>query len=186
MLAVLQVPVVSLAPRAEWVETFFDVASKLDSLQGHLSREKGWDLRKTLLPQGDEEIRLWYAPTGPPNTVLYLRLTKGAWTAERRYWGGGDKYDEDWSIRYANPKSGWSAFWRQADELGMRTLPDDSQLPQKHRHLVNDGIVVYVEIQAKGRYRAYRYDNPQCQDGWPDAKRMADLLASVENEFPRP
>lgn len=183
MLLILQIPQVEL-PRAPWVATFFDVTSEPDRFRGHFARREGWDLRRNILPKGDEEIRLWYAPWLNIQEALLLRKRAKAWSAEKLFWGGGDKYDKDWSIHFKAPKSGWTAFWSRADKLGIRTLPDDSLLPQKYRHLVDDGIALTVEIQARGRYRAYRYDNPQCQTEWPEAAKMAELFEFIEKEFP--
>lgn len=183
MIFVLQVPKVDL-PKADWVEEFFDTTTHPDRFRGHFARRKGWDLRVTPLPKGDEEIRLWSGGWHSISWVLMLRKTGGTWTAERLFWGGGDEYDPDWTIPYAAPVSGWPTFWRTADELGLRTLPDDSRLPQKLRVEVDDGMQVVVEVQAKGTYRAYRYDNPQWQVAWPEARRMTRLFELTEKEFP--
>ncbi len=183
MLAILGVPEVSL-PKASWVRPFFNVKKEPDFLRGHLARQPGWDLRKVLLPPGDEEIRLWYARFHNNNEVLFLRRKRGKWSAEKHFWGGGDKYDPDWSIRYEEPREGWSTFWAKVDELGFRVLPDDSTLPQNARRLICDGIILTVEEQANGKYRAYRYDNPQEQDKWPEAVRMAQAFRYIESQLP--
>ena len=68
----------------------------------------------------------------------------------------------------AAPKSGWAAFWRQADERGLSTLPDESSLPGKGA-AVDDGILVLVEAAAVGRYRYYSYYVPEDNPQWAEA-----------------
>ena len=181
----IQAPIVEL-PKASWPEGFFGGRRDRQSIVGRAAIGGYGNLQKHLLPPADEEVRVWGGFGLSFLQAVILRREAGKWTAVRLLSAIPGTSKAGWKKRYAAPKSGWPVFWKKAEALGIWTLPDDSTLPQKYAQHVFDGYSYVVEIQRGGRYRAYRYANPDSQKHWPEAKRMVLLDRLLEREFPHP
>lgn len=138
------------------------------------------NLRSSLLPPGDVKVRLWDNLRAEVEGMI-LRRRKAKWSAARII--QGSFFPER---PLPAPKLGWPAFLCRAESLGLFTLPDQTQARSlKGYHFVFDGDRTFVEYQKDGVYRAYAYDNPDWQNGWPPAKRMVALLDFIRSQFPR-
>ena len=137
------------------------------------------DLRKRLLPVGDVEVRYWGGFAWGTRGLVFQRRA-GVWSATKVMTRGGEK-----ARRLPAPKSGWPAFWRRAEGLGIWTLPDEAEIKDRKGYAkIFDGYSTLVETQRKGMYRAYGYDNPTHQTDWRYAKPMAALDRLIRAEFP--
>lgn len=137
-------------------------------------------LGKHRLPPGDVEVRFWGGFALWGTRGLVLRKRAGRWTAVRI----GGLHPERRKALPA-PRSGWPAFWGEAERRGIFTLPDQNQIKDKKGLAgIDDGYSNLVEFQRDGVYRAYAYDNPANQSTWPPARPMAALDRLVGREFP--
>ncbi|RYG33668.1 hypothetical protein EON81_17630 [bacterium] len=167
-------------------ELYYGKRSDRTSVLGRAALSGYGDLRKHRLPIGDEEVRVW----GGFGTTLIqgvvLRKKGSRWTAIRLL--SAPKKPTHWGLTktYQMPRSGWPRFWKLAEHQEIFTLPDESELPQKGKKQVLDGFSFLVEIQRKGRYRAYFYSNPKFQTQWPQAKRILEIDALLDREFIHP
>lgn len=185
MLLLLQTPTVDL-PMSTLAYNFLLDADTLQTPRG-LAKGAGLpDLRKTPLPKGDEEVRVWSGFGIARLTGLILRKRGTVWTAVRLVGGFPDEEKSSTKTMLQPPKEGWAAFLSEAAALGLWTLPDESVLPQEKRVAVLDGIGYVVELQREGRYRAYAYSNPQLQPQWPEAAKLSALANLLADAFPPP
>lgn len=137
------------------------------------------DFRKRLLPVGDVEVRFWGGFARGTQGLVFRRQA-GTWSATELAPVRRMK-----PRRLPAPKSGWPIFWSRAEELGIWTLPDETEIKDRKGYSrIFDGYSNLVETQRGGAYRAYGYNNPQNQTRWRYAKPMADLDRLVKSEFP--
>lgn len=183
MLAVLQVPQVDIAPNS-FAKLCYGKVGDRQTIVGRAAAGGYGDLRKSNLPVGDEEIRVWggFGITFLQGTIL--RKVSGRWIALRLLSETHNGKRRDWTKVYTGPKTGWPTFWSQAESLGIWTLPDDSTLPQAGRKTVLDGYSIIVETLRKGKYRVYAYNNPKEQTQWPTAARVLAVGKLFGKEFP--
>jgi hypothetical protein len=182
MLLLLQAPQVVIAPNS-WARKLLVERKSVREPLGLAAWGGFGDLRKHLLPLGDEQVRVWrgFGITNLQGLILQKRA--GKWTAVRLIGGIPGTRFKSRKTLYPDPKSGWPVFWSRAEALGLWSLPDDSTLPDKNRKFVMDGFSDLVELQRGGTYRAYVYDNPELQT-WAEAKRMVEINRLLGEEFP--
>ena len=185
MLVMLQAPKVEIA-RDSWAGAVLENAGDVRGPRGLAAWGGFGGLGQHRLPAGDAEVRVW-GGFGLGNLEGTILRRKGSvWTAVRLVGAYPGTRSRPRKVAYAAPKGGWPAFWRKAEAFGIWSLPDESTLPQAKRMGIDDGISYLVETQRDGRYRAYAYNNPALQTGWPEAARMARLAWLLELSFPLP
>lgn len=185
MLFLLQIPTVEIA-RDSWAGAVLKDAGNVRTPRGLAAWGGFGDLRRHRLPVGDAEVRVWGGFGLGDLQGTILRRKGGVWTAVRLAGGFPGTRFRSRKAAYAAPKGGWPLFWRKAEAFGIWSLPDETAWPASKRARVDDGIAYLVEAQRDGRYRAYAYDNPASQTGWPEAARMARLARLLEIAFPMP
>lgn len=185
LLLALQTPIVEM-PSESWSGYFYGSVKERQTILGRANLSGYADLRKHLLPKGDEEVRIWMGFGITYLQGMILRKKAEKWSATRLLSALPNRPKSRWAKAYVAPKSGWATFLTKAETLGLWTLPDDSTLPQKDRKEVMDGFSYVVEIQREGKYRAYQYDNPEYQTQWPESKRILAIGKLLEQEFPHP
>ncbi|WP_376692950.1 hypothetical protein [Wenzhouxiangella sp. EGI_FJ10409] len=72
---------------------------------------------------------------------------------------------------------GWDQIYHKLVDLGIRTLPDESELPDP-KVRVHDGVAMVVELRTGSRYRAYQYANPGFRDQ-PEAQAAARIMRVI-------
>ena len=183
MLLMFQAPTVDV-PMSTLAYNYLLDADTLETPRGLAKWAGRPDLRKALLPKGDEEVRVWSGFGKGTLRGLILRKTGTEWTAVRLVGAPPEGERSSTKTMLAAPKEGWPAFWASANALGLWTLPDESALPQEDKVGVLDGIGYVVEVQREGRYRAYAYSNPALQPQWPEAAKMVSLAKLLQTAFP--
>ena len=160
-------------PNGAWVPEFFkeiDERAKAAKLN---------DLRSTVLPDGDLEVRVWGGFGILAVQGLIIKRTAGQWSALHLPSISPNSANSYRNVPVA-PKSGWEPLWKQLVGEGVLTLPDSSQL--RDGVSVTDGISYVVEINLNKTYRTYMYGNPQQQKS-PEAKQMLQIVHTLSEEF---
>lgn len=146
----VQVPSLEI-PNASWERVFFE------ELEKHTSKAGLADLRKTVLPDQDLEMRFWYDHFEVIDGLI-IRRSGGNWSAI--YLKQKSHRDPTFESKDPGPpKTGWEDVWSRLVSAGILTLPDQSQTNCKSEAL--DGIGYVVETNASQKYRTFRYGNPQ-------------------------
>lgn len=160
-------------PNADWVEIFFEEIDERTKVA------KFKQLRSTILPDDDLEVRVWIGFGLSPLEGFILRRTKGRWSGLYV-----PPFDPEAvcaiPTRSITPKSKWSQLWERLTSEGILVLPDSSELGNVIP--APDGESCVVEINFGGRYRAYEYGNPTDQKA-PEAKRIAAIVETLFKEF---
>ena len=163
-----------IIPNASWEPIFFKNINSVANLTGQTS------LRKTKLPDGDFEARMWWGFGLSPLEGLSLRHVAGQWSAVHvkadNYYEPGKASREE----LLPPKSGWDACWQRLVEAGILTLPDSSEV--NCGEVVLDGIAFVVETNTNRTYRTYKYGNPtlaKCNE----ARQMIEITEIIDEEF---
>ena len=73
----------------------------------------------------------------------------------------------------------WHEIYNNLNSLGIKTLPDQSELPGAEIY-VTDGTSVVIEVRDGARYRSYEYSNPSVRSE-PEASRASEIIRIVEN-----
>jgi len=170
-------------PDRMWVAIFFrgyDAAAQAAGLA---------PLRSTPLPAGEREVRLWTGGSlGYPRQLYRVRTREGRvvegelidyWVMDRdqakpdstryealiRYQEAGrcgavttGREMEACRVLFTRAPD-WAGVLARADSAGMRTLPDESELPEQRIYL--DGWSMTVELRDGAGYRTYKYTNPR-------------------------
>ena len=142
------------------------------------------DLRKSKLPEGDLELRVWSGFSWSTRG-LTLRRTGDAWRADRIDWIN-DRSKRRGTYRLIAapaPKRGWAALWRELESRGLRTIPDEASLPDDGVK-VFDGSKYLFQLRIGEAYRAYWYDNPEHHTKKPDAMRVAKIVRVLNRDLP--
>lgn len=160
-------------PNAAWVPEFFK------EINEHANAAKLNDLRLTVLPDGDLEIRVWGGFGILTVQGLIIKRTAGQWSAFHLPSVSSNSSNSYKNVPVAS-KSGWEQFWKQLTDEGFLTLPDSSQL--RDEVSITDGISYVVEINMNKTYRTYMYGNPQHQKS-PEAKQMLQIVHTLSEEF---
>ena len=138
-------------PNAPWERVFFEELEKRTSKAGMS------DLRNTVLPEQDLEIRFWYDDFEVIHGLI-IRRSGGNWSASfLKQKSVRDPMFE--SKDPGPPKAGWEDVWTRLVSAGILTLPDQPQTNCKFEAL--DGIGYVVETNANQKYRTFRYGNPE-------------------------
>jgi hypothetical protein len=161
-------------PQASWEPRFFRYINAVAGLTGQS------ELRKTRLPQGDVEARLWWGFGLSPLEGVTLRRAGGQWSAIH---AKADHYYEAEKAERRElrpPRSGWDGLWQRLTGAGILTLPDATEVNCSADGL--DGIAFVVETNANHTYRTYKYGNPmlaKCNE----AQRMMEIGDLIYEEF---
>lgn len=161
-------------PHAFWEPIFFRGINSVAKLSGQA------DLRKTNLPEGDLEVRMWWGFGLSPLEGITLRRAAGHWSALHVK---ADNYYEPTKTERQElrpPKSGWEACWLRLVDAGMLRLPDSSQV--NCRPGGTDGLSFVVETHTHQTYRTYMYANPMW-DECDEAQRMVEITEIFHREF---
>ncbi len=163
-----------IIPNASWEPIFFKTINSVAKLSGQT------DLRKTNLPEGDVEVRMWWGFGLSPLEGIILRHVAGQWSAIHVK---ADNYYEPEKAERKElrpPKSGWDACWKRLVDAGILTLPDASEVNCSADGL--DGIAFVIETNTNRTYRTYKYGNPtlaKCNE----AKQMVKITEIIDEEF---
>jgi hypothetical protein len=158
-------------------------------------------LEDTPLAPGDIELRVWEMGAFSPGHLLRLRRaadgsTTGSFhrffSKEMKQFGdsgpfAGELEEDCVDLRDAGDdlvctatftrRPQWKKIFSRLDALGIRTLPDASELPPPEIELT-DGWVLLVEVREGDAYRAYEYFNPGFIPG-PEAAAARDVAEEV-------
>ena len=163
-----------IIPNASWEPIFFRGINSVAKLSGQA------DLRKTTLPEGDLEVRMWWGFGLSPLEGITLRRAAGQWSAV--HVKADNYYEPERADRkeLAPPKSGWEACWQRLTDAGILRLPDSSDVNCNPSGL--DGLSFVIETQAGNTYRTYKYANPML-DECNEAKQMVKVTEIFNEEF---
>ena len=159
-----------IIPNASWEPIFFRSINSVAKLSGQTN------LRTTLVPEGDLEVRIWWGFGLSPLEGVTLRRANGQWSAIHVK---ADNYYEPTKAertQLSNPKSGWETAWTRLVKENLLSLPDASEIDCNVQAL--DGISSVVEINANDTYRTYMYDQPsllKCKED-KNIMAIADIL----------
>lgn len=159
----------------EWETSFFK------ALNERTKRINLPSLRTTPLGENDIEVRFWYDARPDIINGFVLRRLGNRWSAV-----GVRQVRDRWPSaviqeKLPRPKSGWDGLWKQLVDFGVLSLPDGYEKPECHTQVL-DGMAFVIETNANGKYRTYRYDNPQFAD-CDEAKRMNSIESLIGSEF---
>lgn len=90
--------------------------------------------------------------------------------------GGGDT---EVCTATFNRERNWDRLFHKLMDLGISTLPDESELPEPDIR-VHDGIAMVVEFRVGSRYRAYQYGNPAFRNE-PEAQAADTIMCIIGN-----
>ena len=159
-------------PGAPWERAFFE------ELQERTSKAGIADLRKTVLPDQDLEMRFWYDHFEIIQGLI-IRRSGGNWSAT--YLRQKSHRDQTFESKVSGPpKAGWEDVWSRLLSAGILTLPDQSQTNCKSEAL--DGIGYIVETNANQKYRTFRYGNPQLVN-CDEARRVQTIETILAEAF---
>ena len=164
-----------IIPEASWERIFFKPINAVTSLTGQ------GELRKTILKNGDHEVRIWWGFGLSPLEGLLLRHIDGNWSAVHVK---ADHYYEPTKATKTElkpPQAGWDATWKQLLDAGILKLPDASEIECGGGGM--DGLSVVVEIQIDHTYRTYMYPNPSLER-CDEAKQVVKLTELIWNALP--
>jgi hypothetical protein len=160
-------------PKTAWEPHFFQ------DLEIRTTKVGMTSLRKTLLPEGDLEMRFWYVPFPAIHGVIIKRSGKD-WSAsflrERKV---ADPSSVE-LLTLEPPKSGWENVWQRLKDLGVLTLPDRTNTTCEGD--IMDGSDYIVETNVDHKYRTYRYGNPRLST-CDEAKRIVAIAEIIWEEF---
>lgn len=163
-----------IIPNANWEPIFFEEINERAKVA------KLTNLRSTVLPNDDLELRVWIGFGLSPLEGFVIERTSGRWAAVHLRPIHRQLPRYSYQNTLTAPKSGWEQLWHRLVNEGVLTLPDSSELKDEVR--VRDGESYVVEINMSKFYRTYRYGNPHLQK-WPEAKGMVRIAEILYEEF---
>jgi hypothetical protein len=113
-------------PNSAWEPIFFGRENFKGGINQATEMVGIQELRKTVLPEGDEEIRIWRY--GGLEAII-LKRTGGIWSAF--HLNAEENTDSFASVavtKLNEPKSGWNSFWKQMSDRNLFELPDASEI----------------------------------------------------------
>jgi hypothetical protein len=126
-------------------------------------------------------VRLRIGPDGKVRGDAYLYFTDEGREPDLDC----NKLHRDNGLLVCNAKLGkspdWKGLYEELVELGIRTLPDESELPFPEA-IVMDGIAVVVEVRDGAAYRAYDYSNPSFRPE-PEAQAASRIIRIASGVF---
>ena len=164
-------------------------------------------LKDSVLPEHSSEMRIWigFGLVGP-NQMLRLRVNPDGivsgeilvhFRSDLSYMSPTDvaEFRQDVMRNCTNLRKGkesdvctatfkrppnWKSVLEKLVGLGVRTLPDESQLPKPELDML-DGIAMVVEVRDGSNYRAYKYSNPsfRSQPEAVAASKIMDIAIAV-------
>lgn len=158
--------------RVKYYEEF--KKKQLKIFEKRLKSAKIKNLSSKKLPKDSAEIRVWmwrFKRIGPYHAGYVIQKKKDSWKA---FYVSPDLAPK---LTELTPINGWSNFWNRLVGLEIFTLPDESNL--KDKHSVRDGEGYVVELKKNGVYRNYGYNNPKYQS-WPEAKKFLKIIKILE------
>jgi hypothetical protein len=166
-------------PDERWVHIWFESTSMDTKSINEITSEAGLpNLRTTVLPGDDLEVRVW-VDASEYGRAFILRRSAGQWSAIRlRGMLRGQQLQKHEVC--AAPRSGWGGAWVRLVDAGILTLPDAAGI--QCRAGVLDGVGYVVEVSTDKTYRTYMYDTPlyaKCDE----AKQMIKIADIIEEEF---
>jgi len=187
-------------PEARWVSFYFKLIDEL-------TKRADWTpLREMVVPLGSLEVRVWigfgegsleglrFRRNGEEWTGFYTSENHFRWKSvyenqhllneeQKKYWESYLSYHKESKPFYdLTPKTiDWTNLWERVEDLGILTLPDDSDLPSEGFYILG-GISYVVEINDGESYRTYKYGNPQSRK-WPEAEKMIEIIKTFHDEF---
>lgn len=161
-------------------------------------------LRTAILPTGASEIRIWtgFGVASPEHLVVLRQQPGGDRTGSALSYQAVPKAGEDttyhrrWlmtcassseqeGIAICEPRSvreiDWTAIGEAMEQLGIRSLPDESRLPKRDDR-IKDGTSILIEIKEADTYRAYHYSNPGLRSD-PHARAAAEIMQVAHQVF---
>lgn len=166
-------------PNDRWVQIFFEMPGlSSKSINEITSEARLPNLRTTLLPDDDMEVRFWVV-ADEYGRALILRRSANQWTATHLRGMGRNQQLQQYETGAA-PKSGWEKVWEKMVGAGILTLPDATEVNCRVGGL--DGVRYIVEFNMNRAYRTYMYDNPEyamCDQ----AGQMIKVAEIIEEEF---
>jgi hypothetical protein len=172
-------------PKNSWVEIYFELVGE-QSIDGRAKVSKLPNLRTTLLPRGEEEIRIWEGFGLAYLEGLRLQFKEGRWKASHilPLSEKNQKYKDKNFLLSVNPVDSWKQFWKELTKQSFYTLPDFDSLPGQ-KATVLDGVGHVVEIQRQGNYRTYLYSNPDRQPKkWKELEQFLRIRSTLRRSFP--
>ncbi|HCA58599.1 MAG TPA: hypothetical protein DEP46_11510 [Blastocatellia bacterium] len=136
------------------------------------------ELRRSRVPEGDLEIRVWRF--GIPLEGVILKRTNGVWSATRIITDDHVEPSSARTISLGPPTSGWVLFYSDLEQKGILDLPDASEVNCSYGG--TDGTTHVVEVKKSNAYRTYKYASTECAE----AKRMREISDLIGVEFESP
>ncbi len=161
-------------PHAGWEPIYFRGINSVARLSGQT------DMRKTVLAEGEVEVRVWRGFGLEPLEGITLRRIGDRWSAI--HVKADNYYEPERAERreLCPPKFGWEAVWQRLTNEGILTLPDGAEANCSVDGL--DGLAFVVETSAGNTYRTYKYGNPMLAE-CKEAKRMMEIANTLYQEF---
>ncbi len=163
-----------IIPKDTWEPIFFEEINKRAKIA------KLRNLRSTILPGDDLEVRVWVGFGLSALEGFIIRRDAGQWSAKHLEGIYPGLPRSEYQKKLQVPKSGWEAFWKRVVDEGLLTLPDSSDL--KNGKLIEDGASYVVETNMNRTYRTYQYGNPDWQE-WKEAKQIIKISNIIAEEF---
>jgi hypothetical protein len=166
-----------VVPVAIWESSFFR------SLDEHGKGVNLSKLRASALSRNDLEVRLWYDAFPDEIYGVILRRASEKWAATFLYGTSERTFGQPFQMKETVlnvPKSGWEAAWRRLSDSGILALPSASTVGCHSMAL--DGVGYVVESSMNGRYRTYRYGNPQLMK-CNEAQKVLNISKIMDEEF---
>jgi len=131
---------------------------------------------RTVLPDGDFEVRVWIGFGLNGEDCFILRYFSGQWSAIHLQGTAEAPPFPNSMTPLSSPKSGWNKAWQRLVNAGILILPDAAKT--KCEHAVIDGISYAVESNINMTYRNYYYSNPW-YDNPPLYKRCNEAKQTI-------
>lgn len=165
-------------------------------------------LTTTLLPAGDQEIRIWIGGGIAAVEDFYRIIRRDDQVSGERFmtWnlgdrGGAEPGEPDFNAVLLYSMAGqcghvgragyahacrvrfitdpdWKAILERMERAQLWTLPDESELPETNR-MVMDGWGLLVEVRNGATYRAYHHGNPDAYEH-PVSRRAVEIADALD------
>lgn len=147
-----------------------------ENFSRHAAKAGLSDLKTTVLPGNDLEVRIWAFAFNDIGCVAFKRVN-GKFSALRVPMIDSDR-NRYVSEPYPEPASGWDAFWNKLVSEGVLSLPDSSCFTDGFAVL--DGIGYLIEINTEGNYRLYGYSSPSIRTPEHGATDLNGIMAAKQ------
>ncbi len=161
-------------PNSSWEPSYFELINERAKMANLPN------LRSTVLPPDDLEVRVWIGFGLSPLEGFVIKRSSGRWSGMHLKSINSRFPNRNYQQVLHQPKSGWDNLWKRLTNEGILALPDSSQLGKEV--VFPDGESYVVEVNTNNTYRTYRYGAPERQS-WAEAKRMLNIVAVLNQEF---